>query len=448
MYPVFEIPYVGGPVLIAAIASFHILPSHVATGAFWMVWLIERKAYRDERPEMLEFLKRFTLSILIFCFVTGSLTGVGIWFAATVISPRAISGLIHNYVWGWAAEWVFFIIEIAAIYVYYYTFGKVKPATHLRIGLIYALAAWLSMVVITGILGFMLTPGTWPETGNFFDGFFNQTYWPQLLFRTTMMFTIASAYAAIVAGTLNNGGRATIRKMAGWWGLVSLAASGVFALWYYHELPAYALENLEALAYAGTTFKLALVVAVVMAAYFLLLAIGGGWLVPWPVATVMMVVLFTGILGGESVRENIRRPYLIPGYMYSNQIVAHDLEAKGVASEVEQFNSEGLLAHYGFVPQVQEGINEENSPLAGETLVKIECLACHTLEAGGRNSLVSILEGVDAVDIADMLADLDASGYMPPFVGTEQEARAASSYLAQVVGGDPSSPQWVVIGDE
>ncbi|PLY01529.1 MAG: hypothetical protein C0624_10275 [Desulfuromonas sp.] len=448
MYPIFEVPYFGGPLLIAAIASFHILPSHVATGAFWMAWLIERKAYRDERPELLEFLKRFTLSILIFCFVTGSLTGVGIWFAATVISPRAISGLIHNYVWGWATEWVFFVIEIAAIYVYYYTFGKVKPTTHLRIGLIYALAAWLSMVVITGILGFMMTPGTWPETGNFFDGFFNQTYWPQLLFRTAMMFAISSAYAAIVAATLKNGGRDTIRKMAGRWGLVSLVASGIFALWYYQTLPAYALENLANLAYAGFMFKLALVVAVVMAGYFALLAVGGGWLVPWPVATLMMVVLFTGILGGESVRENIRRPYLIPGYMYSNQIVGHDLVAKGISSEVEKFNAEGLLSHYGFVSTTQAGLDAENSGLAGEALVKLECLACHTLEAGGRNSLVGILEGVDAVDIADMLPDLADSGYMPPFAGTEQETRAAASYLAQIVGGDPGNPAWVVHGDE
>ena len=448
MYPVFEIPYFGGPLLIAAIASFHILPSHVATGAFWMTYLVERKAYQQERPELLEFLKRFSLSILIFCFVTGSLTGVGIWFAATVISPRAISGLIHNYVWGWAAEWVFFLIEIAAIYVYYYTFGKVKPSTHLRIGLIYALAAWLSMVVITGILGFMLTPGAWPQTGDFFDGFFNATYWPQLFFRTAMMFVIAACYAAIVAATLKNGGRDTIRKMAGRWGLAGLAASGVFALWYYQVLPAYALENLESLAYAGFMFKLALGVALVMGAYFLLLAIGGGWLVPWPVALSMMVVLFVGILGGESVRENIRRPYLIPGYMYSNQIVGHDLEAKGVASEREQFNRSGLLAGYGFIPRTQSGITVQNSELAGEALIKLECLACHTLEPRGRNSLVGILEGVDAVDIAELLPDLDGSGYMPPFVGTEQEARAAAAYLARVVGGDPGSAAWVVRGEE
>ena len=55
----------------------------------------------------------------------------------------------------------------------------------------------------------------------------------------------------------------------------------------------------------------------------------------------MMVLLFAGIIGGESVREFIRRPYLIPGYMYSNQIIGHDMEAKGIASEAERFSSRG-----------------------------------------------------------------------------------------------------------
>jgi cytochrome bd-type quinol oxidase subunit 1 len=446
MYPVFEIPQFGGPLLIASIASFHILPSHVATGAFWMTYLIERKAYKEDRPELLEFLKRFSLSILIFCFVAGSLTGVGIWFSATVLSPRAISGLIHNYVWGWAAEWVFFIIEIAAIYVYYYTFGKVKPSTHLRIGLIYALSAWLSMVVITGILGFMLTPGNWPQTGSFFDGFFNQTYWPQLLFRTAMMFTIASTYAAIVASTMKNGGKDTVRKLAGKWGLGSLAASGFFALWYYRELPEYAISNLESLAYAGTMFNISLAVAGIMALYFALLIFAGN-LARLPVAAAMMIILFVGILGGESVRENIRRPYLIPEYMYSNQIIGHDLLAKGVQSERERFNRDGLLSHYGFVPQTVGGITSDNYKLAGETLVKVECLACHTLDSGGRNSLVTLLEGVDAESLSYMLPELDSSSYMPPFVGTAVEVRAASSYLARTVGGDPGTAEWVLNGE-
>ena len=375
--------------------------------------------------------------------MTGSLTGVGIWFAATVLSPRAISGLIHTYVWGWAAEWVFFIVEIVAIYVYYYTFNKVHPKTHLRIGLIYAVTAWLSMVVITGILGFMMTPGTWLETGSFFGGFFNQTYWPQLFFRTAMMFVIAGAYAALVAATLKNGGRETVRRIAGRWGLVGLSASGLFALWYYFTLPEQALENLAGLTYVDFMMKFALAVSMVAMAYFFILASGRGWFVNTWVGVGMMVLLFAGVVGGESVREFVRRPYLIPGYMYSNQIIGHPMDVKGIPSEAALFDQEGLLVHYPLVPEELTKVTSQNYLAAGEVLIKVECLACHTLAKGGRNSLPDILEGIDAENAFYMLEDLSTS-YMPPFVGTSQERKAAAAYLAEVSGGTLPEASWFV----
>jgi cytochrome bd-type quinol oxidase subunit 1 len=437
---------VGGPILMAAIATFHILPSHVAIGAFWITYFIERKALRENRPELLEFLKKLSLSILIFCFVTGSLTGVGIWFAATVISPRAISGLIHTYVWGWATEWVFFVIEIVAIYVYYYTFDKIDPKLHLRIGLIYAIAAWLSMVIITGILGFMLTPGDWLETGNFFHGFFNPTYWPQLFFRTAMMFAIAGCYAALVAATLNNGGRDTVRRIAGRWGLVGIILAGLFATWYYQVLPENAIENMKSISYVDIMLKLSIVIAVLMAGYFLLLASGKGWFVNAWLGVGMMVVLLAGVVGGESVREFIRRPYLIPGYMYSNQIIGHSHVAKGIPSEAEKFNREGLLANYHFAPAELTPITIHNFLAAGEVLVKLECLACHTLTKGGRNSLPDILEGLDAETAFYLLDDLSRS-YMPPFAGNDTEKRAAAAYIAVISGGDLPTGSWVTDGE-
>jgi cytochrome bd-type quinol oxidase subunit 1 len=202
MYPIFEFPVVGGGMIIALIATFHILPCHLATGGFWITYFLERKAYAENDVGLLQFLKKFTLMVLIFCFVTGSLTGVGIWFASTIISPRAISGLIHNYVWGWATEWVFFVIEIVTIYIYYYTFGKISRKAHLRIGLLYAMAAWLSMVVITGILAFMMTPGKWVKTGDFFDGFFKKFSEDSLNKRKFFLLKTAAAFLSGCIGSI------------------------------------------------------------------------------------------------------------------------------------------------------------------------------------------------------------------------------------------------------
>lgn len=454
MYPIFEFPVIGGGMIIALIATFHILPCHLATGGFWMVYFLERRALSENNQELLDYLKRFALLILIFCFVLGSVSGVGIWFASTIISPRAISGLIHNYVWGWATEWVFFIIEIVAIYTYYYTFGKVASQTHLRIGLIYALAAWISMVIITGILAFMMTPGKWLESGGFFDGFFNPTYWPQLLYRTMMMFAISGMFAAVMAGFMKPGATKTyVVKTSGRWGLAGLILGAGFAFWYYFKLPARAHEIIAIFPYVGLMFKLSLSVGVLVGIYFLLLALGREVLVRPEVAITMVVLLFVGIGGGESVRELTRRPYLMPGYMYSNQVVAHDLEAKGIKSELEIFQQEGLLPHYYFVPQGWRQINPENYLQVGMLLTKVNCVVCHTMEAGGRSSLPDLIEqmgGGSAAELAEFLATIGEDyPYMPAFAGNDVERRAAAAYMAHIVSrnSNPATAEWVIAGD-
>jgi threonine/homoserine/homoserine lactone efflux protein len=61
----------------------------------------------------------------VFSYVLGSITGPGIWYSTTVASPRGISALIHSFVWKWATEWVFFVIEVVGVYMLVYLAGKI-----------------------------------------------------------------------------------------------------------------------------------------------------------------------------------------------------------------------------------------------------------------------------------------------------------------------------------
>ena len=453
MYPLFEVPVVGGPILIALIAVFHILPCHLATGAFWITYFIERKAYNEGRQDLLEFLKKYTLFILIFCFVTGSITGVGIWFASTVTAPRAISGLIHNYVWGWATEWVFFIIEIVTIYIYYYTFEKISPKAHMRIGLLYAMAAWTSMVIITGILAFMMTPGKWPVTGGFFDGFFNQTYWPQLFTRTALMFVIGGLFGLVVAPFVTSStARETVTRTAAKWVIGGAVFTAIFCTWYFFRIPQSARELIISGYPYLKTMGFVAIGALTLVTLFALV-----WALPKPLtlnavaSIVMVVILFAGIGGFESIREIVRRPYLISHYMYSNQIIGNDMPAKGVKAEAPLINEEGFLKFAKFVPQNLRQINKENFVDAGRVIAKYQCLSCHTFVPDGRLSLPKLLAGFgvespdDAADLLDSLGDYP---YMPPFFGTPVEKRATAAYLTKLANPDAKlDAQWVLKGE-
>jgi len=436
MYPFWEVPVWTSGIFIALIATFHILPSHLATGAFWFNVFIERKALKENRPGLLDFIKRYTLMILIFCFVYGSLTGVGIWFAATVASPRSISALIHNYVWGWATEWVFFILEIVTIYIYYYTLDKVSPKTHMRIGWIYAWSAWISMIIITGILAFMLSSDSWIRTGGFFDGFFNSTYWPQLFSRTALMLGIAGLYAIISAsGMENEKDRNDVIRSASIWGMAGMVFGGIFSAWFLYKMPdaAKGLGLSGGLPYLKNMLYAAVVCYALVFLYMLVAGLLRPQLAGKTLGILMLVVLFLGIGAGEGFREGVRRPYIISQFMYGNQIIAADVPAKAIKSEKELFK-DGFLAHIYFVPDGLRTITPENEKAVGHIIARHQCGNCHTFDADGKmralSGLFTRLGMTSKDDIAGWMDAMEGYAYMPPFLGSEEEKQAVAAFLA------------------
>ena len=183
-YPIWDVPLISGGIVIAIVAIVHVFISHFAVGGGIYLVLTERKARRENDEALLGFLRSQSLFFLVLTLVAGALTGVGIWFTISLVTPDATSTLLHVFVWIWATEWVFFLVEIISILVYYYGWDRLEPKDHMRVGWIYAGSAWMSLVLITGILTFMLTPGAWTDTHDLHDAFFNPTFWPSVLLRT------------------------------------------------------------------------------------------------------------------------------------------------------------------------------------------------------------------------------------------------------------------------
>jgi hypothetical protein len=400
----------------------------------WINVMVERRAYRENRPELLEFIKKYTLLLLVFAYVFGSLSGVGIWYAATVANPRGISGLIHNYVWGWASEWVFFIVEVTGIFSYYYTLHKVDRRTHLKIGWIFTVTSWITMVIITGILSFMLSSGKWPVTGGFFDGFFNQTYWPQLFLRTTVMFGISAAYAVAVATRLRNDeARRFVVKTAAQWGIAGLLLASGALFWYLQALPEASRVLFGMIVPEGLKAGV-LVSWGAMLAYFLFVRVRplAVKLVP---AIAAVLVLFVGIWSAERTREMVRKPYVISSYMYSNQVIGKEVAPKGVKAELERINEKGILRVAPFVPEGLREITDGNRLQAGRMIALIECSACHVLDNTGLRPLPQMVKKLNLTDAeiaGNILTALGGFPYMPPFAGTETEKAALAAFLVSL----------------
>jgi len=497
-YPAWDVPILGSGWVIGSIAIFHIMISHFAVGGGLYLPMAEASALKSGRRDWLEFLPRHSKFFLVLTGVFGAVSGVGIWFAIGLAGPEATSTLIHNFVFGWAIEWVFFIIELTAAAVYYYTWNRIPDKLHLRVGWVYAAASLLTLVIINGILAFMLTPGqawlevagTGQEASRFFHAFFNPTYWPSLALRTLVCISLAGVWA-LVTGSLIDGHRQPElkTKVIRWsvmWLLPSFFLMPFCLLAYLAMVPESQRSLLElgiSTIGAGTFTQMtrAVLISVMASATILAVAYLVAYRKPrdfrfgYACSILFLALAATG--ASEHAREMLRKPYVVGEHMYSNAIRKTQIQVdQERISQVDKFNRDGYLANTIWATSEEleawsasDGIGRStddaapNSGVAvpditpnvlarGQLMFRGQCLACHTVD--GYRSMRGFLQQRDYASVCNMLSmlheyreDSPYRAFMPPLVGTDAEIEALAVYLHERVKS-PSSGHALAQVDE
>ena len=436
-YPVWNLDFFGGGLLIALIAVFHVYISHFAVGGGLFLVLAEMKGNRENNPAIIDYVRKHAKFFLLVTMVAGSMTGVGIWFTIALLNPAATSILIHNYVFGWATEWVFFLIEIISLFIYAYTFGRLDRKTHLLMGWIYFGAAWMSLFIINGIIDFMLTPGTWLENHNFWSGFFNPTFWPALFFRTFLALIIAGLFGLLTSTRIqdDNLRHGMVRHCALYLVIPFVLLLGS-AWWYREALP----PELRTMIFQTMPEMQPFVTGFI---YFSVLLLAGGLLMAirapkslgFAMALILLIIgqLYMGCF--EFLREGGRRPYIIRDYMYSNSILKKDLKT---------VRQQGVLKSAKWTREKE--IRSDNLLASGKELYNLLCLPCHSI-GGPLNDILPVTVNYTPWGLANMIQRVDRfHPYMPPFPGTPDEARALAAYIATGLHGktDPAPAPAIV----
>ena len=425
-YPVWYLPSTGGGFLIALIAILHVFVSHFAVGGGLYLIYAEKKGLRENNQDILAFVHRHARFFLLMTMVFGSITGVGIWFIIALVNPAATSLLIHNFVFGWAAEWVFFTVEIAAAFIYFYTFGRMDSATHLKVGWVYFGAAWMSLFLINGIIGVMLTPGSWGEGMDFWTGFFNPSFFPSLFFRTFIAIMIAACYGYLSASfTKDQGVKTTMTRFSAGWALTAMMAAIPAGVWYLSVLPeqAYGLVMGKSPTIAAV-LPLAATGAVVLLVIMLAIGIFRPSLNLKPLAFVAMVSALMVMGGFEWTREAARRPYVINEVMYSNAILKKD---------VAGLKQNGFLQAALWVED--RDVQGEGRLAAGSELFIQQCYACHTVN-GRNNDIVAATSKMSYRALVSYIGKIHETRYfMPPFAGSDAEVKALAAFIAGELHG-------------
>jgi cytochrome bd-type quinol oxidase subunit 1 len=441
--------------LIAVISVLHVLVSHYAVGGGFFLAVETRHAYRTGNSDYLAYLRKHARFFILLTIVYGAITGLGIWWTIGLASPLATAVLIRTFVFGWAIEYVSFVLELVSAMIFYYYWGRLPQKTHMTMAWIYAWAAWASLVIITAITGFMLHPGGWLESRGFWDGLLNPQFLPQVIARTggalvlTTLYVYLHASLSIRKGPLHDLIESRSARPA-LLGAVLISVGGV--LWYLN-LPPSAKDVLATM--AALNIFMALIFALTIAV-FVFLYLGPyrnpGWLTPG-FAMAMFLFGVAAVSTGEFVREAVRKPYIIYNVVFGNQVLTDEVDDLRRQGYLEGGTwTRAFVAHR--YPQIMDGDRIDESRLVGlrqhdritlgQLLFQYHCNDCHAAELG-YSAAGRLLQGRSAERVYDLVLHLDEEHYfMPPWCGTPEEARLLTDYLMTIA---PKRPEWMLPRD-
>lgn len=432
-FPVWYVPFITAPMLIPLVAVPHVIVAQFAVGAGILLADLVRRAHRDRQADLLAYLRQLSRSLILITVVFGAVTGVGIWWTIGLTSPETTSALIHIFVFGWAAEWAAFVVEIAAAFAFYYLWDRLTPREHVIIGSIYAGAAWVSLVLITGITSFMLTAGDWTPEQNFFAAFFNPSFLPQVLLRTGGSIVIGALGIAFHASfhSERSGLKDMIIRAVSQWAVAAMALIVIGSAWYMLVMPDHAMLNLMRapilLIMTVLNFSVALVVVAALAWG---LVSGARWITP-PSALLLLLAGAVATTTGEFIREGSRKPYRIENYVLAPGVLV---------DQVAKLQREGFITHSRWLryylrtvsPAPSNLPSDKSDPVKiGEAIFQYHCASCHAFY--GYNGIKLIIYPWTPQLIRDGVRNLHRTNpAMPPWLGTSTERNALAAYLIQL----------------
>lgn len=454
-YPWWYVPFLTSPMLIAIVSVLHIVVSHYAVGGGLFLAVETRFAYKNGNKAYLDYLRRHAWFFIMITVVYGAITGVGIWWTIGLASPLATETLIHKFVFAWAMEYVFFILEIVSAFVYFYLWDKLTPKTHQLAVNIYAFSAWMSLFIITGITGYMLNPGEAPASQSMWAGFFNPQLIPQVLSRTGGAFLLTTLYVFLHSSfsVKENNLRNMIEKRSAipaLWGSIFIVIGGIG---WYLTLPESAKA---ALASASVLNVLMVLIFALTFVVFALMYFGPyknpGWLSPG-FAILFFCCGFAAITTGEYIREAVRKPYIIYNQVMGNQILADEIPGLRQIGYLEggRWTYAWMKDRY---PQVFDGetidekrileLPESDQINIGAMLFQYHCNDCHALNAG-YSPVGHLIRGYPTEMIKIVVDNPElAAFFMPPFAGTPEEAEILTRFLSSLA---PAHPEGMYYGN-
>lgn len=418
--------------VMAAVAIVHVFLAQFAVGGGILLCYLQWLAMTGRNPHARQFVAGYFKVLVLISFVLGALTGVGIWFTAIQVSPHTIGAMVQNFHWLWATEWLFFCLEIVSGYCFYRYHTRLDDRSSMFLLVTYAVAAWMSLFLINGILSWQLTPGRWLETHSLYDGFFNPSFWPSLLFRTVVALTLASLAACVVINLMTSvdreGKTSLMNRVAEL--LIPMVIMPGLGIWFFAVMPADSRSWVLGGSPAMMLFlNISIGSSLAIGAYALLGLVLQKLFINTATAGLLLLLAFGANAGGEFVREGSRKPYSVRHVLYSNSIRPQD---------VAQMRIDGCTANDPY-PLRNDAIYPNDQVRLGGRVFRRQCSVCHTVS--GTNGVSELTGSWDTNQMRLNFAKLQhTKPFMPPFAGSPEDLEGLVQFI--LWSSEEHPPDW------
>ncbi|MFO1094283.1 MAG: c-type cytochrome [Planctomycetaceae bacterium] len=429
-YPINDFGPAMKGMVIGALGIVHVFLAQFGIGGGLLLCYFQWLAQTGREPLARRFTDGYFKFVVLVSFVLGAITGVGMWFTAIQVSPRTIGAMVGEFHWVWAIEWLFFCLEIVAGYCFYRYGPRLDDRSRMTLLAIYSIGSWFSLFWINGILSWQLTPGRYLQTGLMWDGFFNPSFFPSVIFRTITSMAIAALAAFLVVNLLSEFDRrqreALIHCAARF--LTPALGMPILGVWYFLVIP----PDSRAWALGGNVpmmmfFVLAIVCSTLISGYALIGLLRLGLFVNAATSSLLLSLALLATAFAEFVREGVRKPYSIRGYLYSNSLTAAD---------VRRFREIGCTRDDPYPLRDRDSYPNPQVALGAQVFRNL-CSACHTPAAS--NGLADLTEHWSETQLRLNIAMLQRTKpFMPPFAGTPDELEALVQWLRWIHAKRPA----------
>ncbi len=443
LYPVNDFGPVMKGLAIGGLGIFHVFTAHFAIGGGMLLCYFQWLAMNQQDGPVRRFLDGYFRYLVLISFVTGALTGVGMWFTSIQVSPQTIGLMIDEFHWLWAIEWTFFCLEVVAGYAAFRYGSQLTVRARLILLALYSFAAWMSLFWINGILSFQLTPGAWLESKSLLAAFFNPTFFPSLVYRTIAALVIAGLIAMVLINLVPGFTRPERETLIQYSAhlIAPMALMPFVGVWFIWAMPADSREWIMGGSVAMTLMlHIAIGASTLVGGYVLIAILRQKQYVNGATATVLCVLAFAATAGGEFVREGVRKPFTLREVLYSNSIRPE---------QVAELRKTGLTAKDPYPLRQADQLPQVNGApqailLRGALVFRQQCSICHTLH--GVNSLPGLTRSWDTDMKRQNFAKLQLlKPFMPPFAGTPEELESLVQYISWEEANRPA--HWPTTGE-